>query len=387
VARRIGYRLERIEQRLHVLAGLLVAYLNLDEVIRIVREEDHPRDALMSAFKLSEIQANAILDLRLRHLARLEEQKITAERGALEGEKLDLEKILKSKARMKTLLKKELLEDAEKFGDERRSPLSDVEEASAYAEQDLVSNDPVTVVLSTKGWVRSARGHEAEPRELNYRSGDEFLSAARGRSNDPLVFIDSGGRAYSVAAHTLPSSRGQGEPLTGRLNSPEGARFVGVVMGPGTSRLVLASNAGYGFVTTLATLLTKNRAGKAALSVPKGGVALPPATVGDGDEPLVVAVTSQGRMLAFPLADVPELSRGKGNKLINIPSAAFKSGEETVVGVAVIYESDRLLVVAGQRHLSLKRKDLEHYIGERARRGRKLPRGFQKVDGFEVESG
>jgi topoisomerase-4 subunit A len=387
VARRIGYRLEHIERRLHVLAGLFVAYLNLDEVIRIVREEDHPRDALMSAFKLSEIQANAILDLRLRHLARLEEQKITAERDALEGEKLGLEKILKSKARMKTLLKKELLEDAEKFGDERRSPLGDVEEASAYAEQDLVSNDPVTVVLSTKGWVRSARGHEAEPRELNYRSGDEFLSAARGRSNDPLVFIDSGGRAYSVAAHTLPSSRGQGEPLTGRLNSPEGARFVGVVMGPGTSRLVLASNAGYGFVTTLATLLTKNRAGKAALSVPKGGVALPPATVGDGDEPLVVAVTSQGRMLAFPLADVPELSRGKGNKLINVPSAAFKSGEETVVGVAVIYESDRLLVVAGQRHLSLKRKDLEHYIGERARRGRKLPRGFQKVDGFEVESG
>ena len=387
VARRIGYRLERIEQRLHVLAGLLVAYLNLDEVIRIVREDDHPRDALMSAFKLSEIQANAILDLRLRHLARLEEQKITAERDALEGEKLDLEKILKSKARMKTLLKRELIEDAEKFGDERRSPLGDVEEATAYAEEDLVSNDPVTVVLSTKGWVRSARGHEAEPRELNYRSGDEYLSAARGRSNDPLVFIDSGGRAYSVAAHTLPSARSQGEPLTGRLNSPEGARFVGVAMGPGTSRLVLASNAGYGFVTTLATLLTKNRAGKAALSVPKGGVALPPASVGDGDEPLVVAVTSQGRMLAFPLADVPELSRGKGNKLINVPSAAFKSGEETVVGVAVIYESDRLLVVAGQRHLSLKRKDLEHYIGERARRGSKLPRGFQKVDGFEVESG
>ena len=387
VARRIGYRLERIEQRLHVLAGLLVAYLNLDEVIRIVREDDHPRDALMSAFKLSEIQANAILDLRLRHLARLEEQKITAERDALEGEKLGLDKILKSKARMKTLLKRELLEDAEKFGDERRSPLGDAEEARAYAEQDLVSNDPVTVVLSTKGWVRSARGHEAEPRELNYRSGDEFLSAARGRSNDPLVFIDSGGRAYSVAAHTLPSARSQGEPLTGRLNSPEGARFVGVVMGPGTSRLVLASNAGYGFITTLATLLTKNRAGKAVLSVPKGGVALPPATVGDGAEPLVVAVTSQGRMLAFPLADVPELSRGKGNRLINIPGAAFKSGEETVVGVAVIYESDRLLVVAGQRHLSLKRKDLEHYIGERARRGRKLPRGFQKVDGFEVESG
>jgi len=387
VRRRIGHRLERIEQRLHVLAGLLIAYLSIDEVIRIIREEEVPRGALMKKFKLTEIQANAILDLRLRHLARLEEDKITVEKEALEGEKLGLEKILNSKARMKTLLKKELLEDAERFGDARRAPIGDAEEATAYAEQDLVSNDPVTVVLSSKGWVRAARGHEVDPRELNYRTGDEFLSAARGRSNDPLVFIDSGGRAYSIAAHTLPSARSQGEPLTGRLNSPEEARFVGLAMGAGTSRLLLASNAGYGFVTSLAGLLTKNRAGKAALSVPKGGLALPPVTVGDGDDPLVVAVTSQGRMLAFPLADVPELARGKGNKLINVPGAAFRSGEESVVGVAVIYESDRLLVVAGQRHLSLKRKDLEHYLGERARRGRKLPRGFQKVDGLEVESG
>ncbi len=387
VRRRIGHRLERIEQRLHVLAGLLIAYLSIDEVIRIIREEEVPRGALMKKFKLTEIQANAILDLRLRHLARLEEDKITVEKEALEGEKLGLEKILNSKARMKTLLKKELLEDAERFGDARRAPIGDAEEATAYVEQDLVSNDPVTVVLSSKGWVRAARGHEVDPRELNYRTGDEFLSAARGRSNDPLVFIDSGGRAYSIAAHTLPSARSQGEPLTGRLNSPEEARFVGLAMGAGTSRLLLASNAGYGFVTSLAGLLTKNRAGKAALSVPKGGLALPPVTVGDGDDPLVVAVTSQGRMLAFPLADVPELARGKGNKLINVPGAAFRSGEESVVGVAVIYESDRLLVVAGQRHLSLKRKDLEHYLGERARRGRKLPRGFQKVDGLEVESG
>jgi topoisomerase-4 subunit A len=391
VRRRIGYRLERIEQRLHVLAGLFIAYLSIDEVIRIIREEAEPRVALIKKFKLTDIQANAILDLRLRHLARLEEDRIIVEKEALEGEKLELEKILNSKARMKTLLKKELLEDAEKFGDARRAPLGEVEEASAYAEQELVSNDPITVVLSSKGWVRAARGHDADPRELNYRTGDAFLCAARGRSNDPLVFIDSGGRAYSIAAHTLPSARSQGEPLTGRLNSPEGARFVGFAMGAGTARLLLASSAGYGFVTPLAGLLTKNRAGKAALRVPKGGLALPPVTVGEGvgegDDPLVVAVTNQGRMLAFPLSEVPELARGKGNKLINVPSAAFKSGEESVVGVAVLYESDRLLVVAGQRHLSLKRRDLEHYLGERARRGRKLPRGFQKVDGLEVESG
>jgi topoisomerase-4 subunit A len=385
VRRRLSYRLEKINERLHILDGLLKAYLNIDEVIRIIREEDDAKKALMKKFRLSDTQATAILEIRLRQLAKLEEQKLRGEKKELDGEKADLEKTLKSKARMKTLIKKELLADAEAFGDERRSPLGEVEEAAAYSEEDLVSNEPVTVVLSEKGWIRSAKGHEVNPLELNYRGGDQYGHSARGRTNENLVFLDSSGRTYAVAAHTLPSARGQGEPLTGRLKPPAGARFVGVVMGPGETRILLASNAGYGFVARMEDLITKNKAGKASLTVPKEGSSLPPVTLpGDGSLE-VVAVTDQGRMLVFPLADVPELARGKGNKLINIPSPAFKSGDEKMIAVELIGEDDELLVLAGQRHLRLKHKDLEHYIGERARRGRKLPRGFQKVDSLLVE--
>jgi topoisomerase-4 subunit A len=278
-----------------------------------------------------------------------------------------------------------LLADAEKFGDERRSPLEAAREASAFSEEDLISNEPITVVLSEKGWVRSAKGHEVNPLELNYRSGDTYGHSARGRTNETLVFLDSTGRTYAVAPHTLPSARGQGEPLTGRLKPPAGARFTGVVMGPGETRVLLASNAGYGFVGRLEDMVTKNKAGKATLSVPKEGAALPPVMLSEVEGFHVAAVTNQGRMLVFPLAELPELARGKGNKLINIPTPAFKSGEEQMVAVAILGPDDELLVLAGQRHLRMKPKDLEHYLGERARRGRKLPRGFQKVDSLAVE--
>jgi topoisomerase-4 subunit A len=380
VRRRLTFRLDRINERLHILDGLLKAYLNLDEVIRIIREDDHPKASLMKRFKLSEIQANAILDVRLRQLAKLEEDKLKAEKSELESEKADIEKTLKSKARMKALLKSELVEIAEGYGDDRRSPLGTVDDAAAYSEEDLVSNEPITVVLSEKGWVRSAKGHETNPEELSYRSGDGYGHAARGRTNDVLVFLDSTGRCYTVSAHSLPSARGQGEPLTGRLKPPAGSKFVGVVLGPGESKVLLASNAGYGFVGRLAELVAKNKAGKACLSVPKGGLALPPVLLADQPDLQVVAVTDQGRMLVFPLTEVPELARGKGNKLLNIPSAAFRSGEERLVAVTVIRPDDELLVLAGQRHLRMRQRDLENYVGERARRGRKLPRGFQKVD-------
>jgi topoisomerase IV subunit A len=386
VTRRLEHRLGRIDQRLHVLVGLLVAYLNIDEVIRIVREEESPRAELMKRFALSDIQANAILDLRLRQLARLEEIKLTTERDELEAEKADIEKTLKSKARLRSLIKKELLADAETFGDARRSPLAAVSEAAAFTEEDLLTNEPITVVLSEKGWIRSAKGHDVNVVELSYRTGDGFLLAAKGRSNDVLALLDSTGRAYSLAPHTLPSARGQGEPLTGRLNPPEGARFVGVVIGAPEQRLLLASSAGYGFVARLGDLVAKNRAGKALLSVPAPGIALAPILIADIDRRMVVVITDQGRMLAFPLSEVPELARGKGNKLINVPSAAFKTGAESMIGIAVMAQSDQLIVRAGQRHLRLKLKDVEHYIGERARRGHKLPRGFQKVDGVEIES-
>ena len=389
VTRRLNFRLEKINGRLHILDGLLIAYLNLDEVIRIIREKDQPRPELMNRFALSAIQANAILDLRLRNLAKLEEMKLRGEKDELETEKADLEKTLGSKARMQTLIKKELLAVAENYGDPRRSPLTEVEEAQAFSDEDLLTNDPITVVLSEKGWVRAAKGHDVKPQELNYRAGDEFAQAAKGRSNDVLVFLDSDGRSYNALAHTLPSARSQGEPLSGRFKAKNDARFVGVLMGSSDSKVLLASNAGYGFVGNLSDMVTKNKAGKACLSVPAGGIALPPVMIKQGlhdaENANVVAVTNRGRMLVFALKDLPELAKGKGNKLLNVPSAAFKSGEEELVGAVVVGAKDELLVHAGQRHLRLKGKDLESYVGERARRGRRLPRGFQKVDRLSVD--
>jgi topoisomerase-4 subunit A len=386
VTRRLEHRLERINERLHILEGLLVAYLNIDEVIRIIREEDEPRVALMEKFGLSEIQANAILDLRLRQLAKLEEIKIKGERDELEAERRDLQQTLGSKARLRTLIRKELLADAERYGDPRRSPLVEAAEAMAYAEEDLLGNDPITVVLSEKGWVRAAKGHELNPEELSYRGGDRFWQAARGRSNDTLVFLDSTGRSYTVAAHTLPSARGQGEPLTGRLKPPAGARFVGVTLSAPERRMLLASSTGYGFVARVGELISKNRSGKACLTVAEGAQALPPALVGEGAGQHVAVVTDQGHLLVFPIAELPELARGKGNKLINIPAAAAKDGSEQVVGAVCVGEADELLVMAGQRHLRLRWRDLENYLGERGRRGRLLPRGFQKVDSLAIES-
>ena len=385
VTRRITWRLEKINERLHVLEGLLVAYINLDEVIRIVREEDDPKGELMRRFSLSDIQASAILDIRLRQLARLEEVKLVDEKNGLEAEKEACEKLLGSRARLRTLIKKELLEDADSYGDARRSPLASVEEATAYSEEDLVSNDPITVVLSEKGWVRAAKGHELDPAELAYKTGDSYGYAVRGRTNELLAFLDSTGRSYNVQAASLPSARGQGEPLTGRLNPPEGARFVGACMGPAGTRALLCSTAGFGFVGGLSDMVTKNKAGKACVSVPAGGSALPPGELGAGDGQRVAAVTSQGRLLVFPLGSLPQLARGKGVKLINIPTAAFKAGEEHLVGAAVLGRRDALMVYAGQRYLRLKPKDLEHYTGERARRGLKLPRGFQRVDAVAAE--
>jgi topoisomerase-4 subunit A len=386
VTRRLEHRLDRINERLHVLDGLLIAYLNLDEVIRIIREEDEPRRVLMARFGLTEIQANAILDLRLRQLARLEEFKIKGERDTLAAEQVDIERILGSKARLRTLIRNELLADAAKHGDPRRSPLVEAPEAAAYAEEELLSNDPITVVLSEKGWVRAAKGHDLKPEELSYRSGDQFGQAARGRSNDTLVLLDSTGRTYTVVPHTLPSARGQGEPLTGRLKPPPGARFVGLALGAPDRRLLLASSAGYGFVARLGELVSKNRSGKACLSVGQAGQALAPVPVTETEGALVVVVTDQGHMLVFPVADLPELARGKGNKMINIPSTALRDGSERMVAVACVGAADELLVAAGQRHLRLRVKDLEHYVGERGRRGRLLPRGFQKVDSLTIES-
>ncbi|MEM6545316.1 MAG: DNA topoisomerase IV subunit A [Pseudomonadota bacterium] len=383
VRRRLSHRLERVERRIHILEGYLVAFLNIDEVIHIIRTEEEPKPALMKRFEISDMQAEAILELKLRNLAKLEEMKIRGEQDELAKERDWLQKTLGSEARLKTLIKKELEAAAEKYGDDRRSPLVERDEASAFSELELMSSDPITVVLSEKGWIRAAKGHEVDPSSLSYKSGDGFKLAARGRSNQSALVIDSTGRAYTVQTHNLPSARGQGEPLTGRINPPSGATFEGLLLGDGSQSCLLVSGAGYGFVTKLADLQTKNRSGKAALSLPAGSKVVAPVAVTE-DGKWVAAVSNEGRLLLFPLAELPTLSRGKGNKLLSIPSARAKSGEEYVVSVAVLREDDALTLWAGKRHLTLKRSELDHYRGERGRRGNKLPRGFQRVDRMGV---
>ena len=380
VRRRLEYRLEKVLKRLHILEGYLVAYLNIDEVIRIVREEDAPRPALMARFELTEVQADAILDLKLRNLAKLEEMKIRGEQNELADERDDLEKTLGSDARLKTLIKKELEAVANDHGDERRSPIVAREEAKAFSELELTTADPLTIVLSEKGWIRAGKGHDIDPETLSYKSGDAFKLSAKGRSNQPTVVFDSTGRSYSLPSHQLPSARGQGEPLTGRINPPSGATFEALLTGVDADRYLLASDAGYGFIARFADLQTKNKAGKAVLSLPKGAGVLQPGSVGSADEAaMVAAVTNEGRLLVFPLTDLPELSRGKGNKIIGIPTPRAAVREELMVGAVVLVPGTVLQITAGKRHLKLKFSDLENYRGERGRRGNKLPNGFQKV--------
>jgi len=321
VKRRLEYRLERVERRIHILEGYLVAFLNIDEVIRIIREEDEPKTVLMKTFKISDVQAEAILDLKLRNLAKLEEMKIRGEQDELAEERDSLKKTLGSDARLKTLIKRELKAVVEAHGDTRRSPIEQRDEAKAFSELELTSADPLTIVLSEKGWIRAAKGHDIDPASLSYKSGDGFRFAARGKSNLPTVVLDSTGRAYTLPTHQLPSARGQGEPLTGRINPPSGATFEGLITGAEADRFLLASDAGYGFVVQFAQLQTKNKAGKAVLTLPKNARVLSPAVISQEADSLVVVATNEGRMLVFPLAELPELARGKGNKLIGIPSA------------------------------------------------------------------
>lgn len=387
VRRRLQFRLDKVLARLHILDGLLIAYLNLDEVIRIIRYEDEPKPVLMATFNLSELQADAILDLRLRHLARLEEMKIRSEQAELAEERDQLERTLGSKKRLQALLRAEIKADAGTYGDARRSPLVERAAAQAFDPDALLPTEPVTVVLSEKGWVRAAKGHDIDPAALSYKAGDAYAAAARGRSNQQVVFLDSSGRTYSLPAHSLPSARGQGEPLTGRLSPPPGAVFVGVMLGNPEDCYLLASDAGYGFVVTLADLYAKNKNGKAVLSLPEGARVLAPTPVKDPTRDLVAAVSNGGRMLVVPVAEVPALAKGKGNKIIGISSAKRATREEFVAAIAVVPGEGVLTLHAGQRHMKLKRADLETYLGERGRRGDTLPRGFQKVDRLEVDAG
>ncbi|OED42409.1 DNA topoisomerase IV subunit A [Chromatiales bacterium (ex Bugula neritina AB1)] len=385
VRRRLQWRLEKVDKRLHILDGLLIAYLNIDEVIAIIRQNDEPKPVLMKRFKLSDIQAESILELKLRHLARLEEMKIRGEQEELEKERAWLNLVLGSERRMKTLVKKELLEDAETYGDKRRSPIMVREAAQAMNASDLIPNEPVTVVLSEKGWVRAAKGHEVDPRTLNYKSGDSFQDSARGRSNQSAMFLDSTGRVYAVPSHGLPSARSLGEPLAGRVKSPDGATFIGVMMGTDDSRFLLATTSGYGFVANIADMTSRNKAGKAVLTVPTDWQVLTPQRINNPSEDILVALGSDGKLLAFPVKDLPELTKGKGNKILAIPKAANAKSQIRLQAVRVMGAKQSLKIISGKRHTVLRHKDVLEYVSERGRRGLSLPRGFQKVADLIVE--
>ena len=385
VTRRLQHRLDKVLARLHILEGLLIAYLNIDEVIEIIRTEDKPKDELMSRFGLSDKQAEAILELKLRHLAKLEEMKLTGEQDELNKEREKLQTLLGSDRRLKTLIKKELLADAETYGDERRSPIVERSEAKALSERDLTPAEAVTVVLSKKGWVRSAKGHDIEGEKLSYKSGDSYLASAEGKSNQPVVFLDTSGKSFSCEAHLLPSARSQGEPLTGRFSLVAGENVEHVLMAKDESHLLLASDAGYGFVCQFSDLVSRNKNGKAIITLPTGAKILAPNKVNDLQEDKVVVISNEGRMLVFPVADLPQLSKGKGNKLISIPALRAQSREEYVVALATAAPDKAITLIAGKRKLTLKPADLEHYYGERGRRGNKLPRGLQRVDEIVVE--
>jgi len=385
VTRRLEHRLARVKVRLHLLDGLLVAFLNLDEVIRIIRKEDDPKPVLMKRFKLTGVQTDYILDTKLRQLARLEEMKIKEEQKELKKEQKELEGLLGSKAKLKTLVRNELQEDIDKYGDDRRSPIVARDAAQAMDETALISSEPVTVVLSDKGWVRAARGHEVDPVTLNYKSGDSFLDAVHTKTNQLSIFIDSTGRTYALPSHSLPSARGMGEPLTGKLSPPDGARFCGVVSGDPQQHVLLANSTGYGFVAKIDDLVTRNKKGKVVMKVPAGATVLPPVLVDDMQNNWVAAVTSEGHMLIHHIDEIPIMPKGKGIKIINIPAAARNRGE-TVTAITVVNDEDNIKIHSGKRHKILTQEEMENFEGERAQRGRKLPQGFRSVERMEPVS-
>jgi topoisomerase-4 subunit A len=376
VRKRLEHRLAKVRERLHVLDGLLIAYLNIDEVIRIIRFEEDPKAELMRRFGLSEIQANAILDLRLRHLQRIEEMQIRGEQEALAAERASIEELLGSEARLKKLIGQELAEDARKYGDERRCPVVERPLAQALAAEEILPTEPLTVVLSKAGWIRAAKGHGIDAAGLSYKAGDEFLCAAEGRSNQLLILLDSRGRAYTLNPRELPSARGQGEPVTTRLDLQDGAHVVALMFGDADERHVIGGSDGYGFVARLDDLQGRNRAGKAAISLE--GTPFTAGPVRDAAEDRLALATAEGRLLIFPVSELPEMAKGKGNKLIAIKD------QDRIVASALVPAAASLELLSGKRCYTLKPADLTHYLGSRASRGNHLPRGFQRVDGLRA---
>jgi topoisomerase-4 subunit A len=385
VRRRLQWRLDKVNSRLHILDALLIAFLNIDEVIAIIRENDKPKPVLMTRFNITDIQAEAILELKLRHLAKLEEMKIRGEQSELEAERKQLEKILGSATRLKTLIRNEIIADAEKYGDDRRSPIVARAAAQALDETALISSEAITVVLSSKGWVRSAKGHDIDAEKLNYKAGDEYLASAFGKSNQMAVFLDSSGRAYTLPAHKLPSARGQGDPLSSYFTPTPGAHFVGVAIGNPDDLYLLASNFGYGFVVRLGDMQANAKKGKAVLNVGKQALALAPVKISQLESDQIAAVSSAGHMLVTPVAQLPQMAKGKGNKIINIPSKLLTTGSELVSAITVVPEGGKLVVHSGKKYKTMKASELAEFAGERGRRGLKLSQGYRTVDRLVVE--
>lgn len=384
VTRRLNYRLDKILNRLHILDGLMIAYLNIDEVIEIIRNEDDPKAELMARFNLSEIQAEAILNLRLRHLAKLEEHALQAEKSQLEKERDELQLTLSSERRLNTLIKKEIQADAKTFASPRRSPLVERAEAKAISESELTPTEDVTVILSEKGWVRCAKGHDIDVQALSYRAGDGYLAHVRGRSNQPVVFLDSTGRAYTLDANSLPSARSQGEPITGKISLPEGAAVQHVLMANMDAQILMASDSGYGFICQFEDLVSRNKAGKAVISLTENAQVLAPQYIEANEDISLVAMSNVGRMLVFPITELPTLSKGKGNKIINISAAAAKAGTELLTRLLLIKPTNSLVFISGKRKITLKPSDIDNYRGERARKGSQLVRGLSTNATVEI---
>ncbi|MCW9733951.1 DNA topoisomerase IV subunit A [Avibacterium sp. 20-15] len=383
VTKRLQHRLDKVLNRLHILQGLMIAFLNIDEVIAIIRNEDKPKQELMARFDLTDEQAEAILNLRLRQLAKLEEHELQAEQDKLAQERLNLEQILASERRLNTLIKKEIQQDAKTFASPRLSPIIERAEAKAIAENEMIPAEPVTVILSQMGWVRCAKGHDIDAQNLSYKAGDSYLAHAYGKSNQPVVFLDSTGRSYALDPLSLPSARSQGEPLTGKLTLPAGASVCQVLMENEDQKLLMASDAGYGFICQFSDLVARNKAGKALISLPENAQVLPPLTL-QAHQQLLVALTSAGRMLIFPVQDLPELSKGKGNKIISIPAANAKDRSELLVRLLLISEQASLVFHSGKRKITLKAEDLQRFRAERGRKGSQLPRGLHSNAEIEV---
>ena len=387
VTRRLQHRLDTIKKQIHILEGLMIAYRNIDAIIALIREAEKPKPALIEQFGLSDQQAEAILELKLRKLARLEEIKLKGEYDELITEQKSLQQTLGSRQRLKTLVKQELEADAKTFGDARKSPLQQREESRAIDANKLIPTEPLTIILSKKGWIRAAKGHDLDPATLSYRSGDEFRQASPGRSNQNVLLLDSTGRCYSLPAHSLPSARSLGEPVTGWLTPPDGATFIGIMTGEPEAMYLLASDAGYGFITKLADLYTRNKNGKAVITVPEGATVFPPAPVSAIETDQIAALSSGGRLLLFQAHELPVLSKGKGFKIINIPKQKMKTHDEYIVAITALRQTDTLLIHSGQRHMSLKARDRQSYMGKRGLRGNVLPRGFRNVSRIQAEAG